>query len=208
MPNAERRIANIMSAAVAAGLDHAFVNGSGVAQPTGILNSPALVSITKESGQSGTLLLQNLVKAVGRLHPRSYRNATWLVHPTCVPSLLAMTTTILNLAGSENVGGSHSPAVTFAADGTMRIFGRPAVVTDACAPLGTVGDCILADLSRYLIAIRREATLQTSIHANWQQDLFAMRLILRLNGCTEDNAPTTLRDGSNTVSPFVAIETR
>lgn len=209
MPNAERRIQNIMAAAVASGLDYAFVGGSGVGQPTGILNSPALVTQTKESGQSAaTLLLANLAKMVGRLHPRSFRNATWLLHPTCVPALVQMSVTIKNVAGTENVGGSFVPAVVWGPDGSLTIFGRPAVVTDACSPLGTVGDCLLCDLSRYLVAVRREATLQTSIHAGWSQDLLAMRLILRLNATSEDNAPTTLRDGSNTVSPFVALEAR
>jgi HK97 family phage major capsid protein len=209
MVNAAKRISNIMSAALAAGLDYSFVNGTGTGQPQGILASPALVTQTKESGQaSGTLLLANLAKMISRLHPRSFRNATWLIHPTTIPALVNMSVTVRNLAGTEVVGGSFVPAVTFAPDGQLMIFGRPAIPTDACAPLGSLGDIILCDLSRYLIAVRREATLQTSIHANWSQDLYAMRLIIRLSGCTEDSAVTTLRDGTSTVSPFVALEAR
>jgi len=209
MPSAATRIGNIMSAAVAAGLDYAFLAGNGTAQPLGILNSPCLITQTKESAQaSGTLLLANLAKMVGRLAPRSYRNATWLLHPTVIPALVQMTTVIKNVAGTENVGGSLAAPVTWGPDGSLTIFGRPAVVTDACAPLSTVGDIVLADLGRYVIGLRRDATLQTSIHAGWSQDLFAMRLILRVDGTTEDNAATTLRDGTNTVSPFVCLESR
>jgi hypothetical protein len=61
-------------------------------------------------------------------------NSVWLVHPTVLPSLLQITVVIQNVAGTENVGGSLAAAVEQAPDGTLRTFGRPVKVTEACSP--------------------------------------------------------------------------
>lgn len=205
----DRQLTAAMIAAVAAGLDAAFVSGTGVAQPLGAVGSDAAITVTKESGQAaGTLLLQNLAKMVGRLHPSSFARSRWLIHPTTVPVLYMMSVTMLNLAGSEVVGGGHVAAVTQDANGQLRIFGRPCDVSDACAPLGTVGDVVLADWSRYLVGLRRDATLDRDESRYFDTDEIAFRLTLRLDGQPGDTAPTKLRDGSNTVSPFVVLETR
>jgi HK97 family phage major capsid protein len=204
----DRQLSQAMRAAVAAGLDNAFVNGTGTAQPLGVLNGGSLISVTKESAQSGTLLLQNLAKMVGRLHPSSFARARWLIHPTVVPSLYMMSTTTLNLAGSENVGGGHVAAVSQDANGQLRIFGRPCDISDACAVLGTVGDVILADWSRYVIGLRRDATLDRDESRYFDSDEVAFKLTLRVAAQPVDVATTKLRDGSNTVSPFVVVETR
>jgi HK97 family phage major capsid protein len=204
----DRQLSQAMRAAVAAGLDHAFVNGNGTAQPLGILNGGSLISVTKESAQSGTFLLQNAAKMVGRLHPSSFARARWLIHPTVVPSLYMMSVTTLNLAGTENVGGGHVAAVSQDANGQLRIFGRPCDISDACAPLGTVGDVILVDWSRYVIGLRRDATLDRDESRYFDSDEVAFRLTLRVDAKPAETAATKLRDGTNTTSAFVVVETR
>jgi HK97 family phage major capsid protein len=205
----DRQLNAAMIAAVAAGLDAAFVNGTGVAQPLGAVGAGCAVTVTKESGPAAsTLLLQNLAKMVGRLHPSSFARSRWMIHPTVVPTLYLMSFTVKNVAGTENVGGSFVQAITQDADGTLRIFGRPCDVSDACAPLGTVGDVVLADWSRYVIGLRRDATLDRDTSRYFDSDEVAFKLTLRLDGQPGDTSPTKLRDGSNTVSPFVVLETR
>jgi HK97 family phage major capsid protein len=204
----DRQLSRAMRAAVAAGLDNVFINGTGTAQPLGILNSGAVISVTKESAQSGTILLQNLAKMVGRLHPSSFARARWLIHPTVVPSLYMMSVTTLNLAGSEAVGGSHVQAITQDASGQLRIFGRPCDISDACAPLGTAGDVILADWQRYVIGLRRDATLDRDESRYFDSDEIAFKLTLRVAGQPAEATPAKLRDGTNTTSAFVVVETR
>jgi HK97 family phage major capsid protein len=207
-PLFDKQLSAAMREAVAAGLDAVFLNGTGAGQPLGVLNSGALISVTKESGQSGTLLLQNLAKIAGRLSPASFGRARWLVHPTVVPSLYGMSYTVKNVAGTENVGGSYVQAITQDASGELRIFGRPVDVSDACAPLGTVGDVILADWSRYVIALRKDVTIARDTSRYFDSDELAFKLILRLDAQPQDQAAMKLRDGTNTVSPFVTVETR
>lgn len=206
----DMQLSQAMRDAVAAGLDSVFVNGTAVAQPLGVLNGASLISVAKESGQtsSNPILLANFAKMAGRLHPSSFARSRWLIHPTVVPSLYIMATTTLNVAGTENVGGGHVAAVTQDAQGNLRIFGRPVDITDACAPLSTVGDVILADWGRYVIGLRRDATIARDESRYFDSDEIAFRLTLRVDGMPADAATTKLRDGTNTVSPFVALETR
>lgn len=139
-PNFDRMLMQAMTAAVSSGLDYAFVNGTGSGQPLGVVNATCTVSVAKESGQAAnTLLLQNLSKMVGRLAPSSFARSVWLVHPTLVPLLYSLSFTVKNVAGTENVGGSIVQAVTVGPDGGLRIFGLPALVSDACSTLSSKG---------------------------------------------------------------------
>src|SRR5207253_2798204 len=91
----DQQLSAALIAAVAAGLDGAFLSGTGAGQPLGILNAPALITVTKETSPStqaaNTLLLANLAKMLARLSPGSYRSAVWMVHPTVLPALLQLT---------------------------------------------------------------------------------------------------------------------
>lgn len=208
-PNFDRQLTTAMVNAVAAGLDYYFVSGTGVGTPMGILSSPALITVAKESGQAAnTLLLQNLVNMVARLTPASFRNSVWLAHPTLVPQLYLMSYTVKNVAGTENVGGTAAQAITIDADGNLRIFGRPVMITDACSALSSAGDIVLADLSKYLVGLRKEASIARSDQRYFDSDEIAFKLTLRVDGQPQDATATKLRDGTNTVGPFVALGAR
>jgi len=202
IPLFERRIVRVTTDAITAGLDLAFLFGNGAGQPLGIMNSPALVTVTKESGQApATINEDNIVKMSARLHPSSWSRAVWLMSPTCVAQ-------VYKLAQAAGPNQGVRTAVITETDQGLRILGKEVIVTDACAPLGTTGDIIFGDLSKYLIGLRREARLQTSVHSGWSTDEIGVRMVLRLGGQPEWKAPIKLRDGTNTVSAFVALETR
>ncbi|OWQ90823.1 phage major capsid protein [Roseateles aquatilis] len=208
-PNFDQALTQAMTAAVASGLDYAFLAGNGSGTALGVINSGAAIEVAKESGQtSNTLLLQNLAKMVGRLDPVSFKRSVWYVHPTLIPALYGLSFTVKNVAGTENVGGSYIPAVTTDAEGNLRIFGRPALVTDACSSLSAKGDIVLADPMRYLITMRSDVRLIRDSSRFFDTDEIAFKLTLRLDGMPEDAAPTTLRDGTSTVSPFVVLGAR
>jgi len=210
-PAFDRQLSTAMTQAVASGLDGAFLSsaGTGVGIPLSILNSPCLITVTKESGQAAsTLFLQNLANMLARLTPSAYKRSSWLVHPTVLPSLLQLTVIVKNVGGSENVGGGLAAAVVQGADGVLRIFGRPVAVTDACSAFSSAGDVVLADLSQYAIAMRRDARIELSRDAYFASDEIGFKLTLRLDGMPTASAPTKLRDGTNTVSPFIALGAR
>lgn len=189
-------------------MDTVFLNGTGAGQPLGMIIASAAISVAKESTQvASTINLDNLTKMLGRLMPGSYGRAVWLAHPTCLPQLYRMTVTIRNVADTENVGGAWA-GMTQSPDGSLRIFGLPVVVTEACSVLGTVGDIILADLAQYAIGLRRDATIVRSNDVYFATDEIGFKLTLRCDGQPLAATSTKLRDGSNTVSPFVVLATR
>lgn len=208
-PAFDRQLGQAMVAAVAIGLDMAFLAGNGAGQPLGILNAPVTITVAKESGQAAnTLFLQNLANMVGKLHPASFARSVWLVHPTAVPSLYLMSYTVKNVAGTENVGGTAAQAITQDADGTLRIFGRPVAVTEACSAFSAAGDIMLCDFSRYAVGLRADASIKRDESVYFASDELAFRLTLRVDGQPQDGATTKLKDGSNTVSPFVVLGAR
>ena len=142
------------------------------------------------------------------MRPSGVTRAVWLAHPTAVPQLLTMTAVVKNVAGTENVGGGLAAAITQGADGSLAIFGRPVVISEACAPIGDLGDLIFADLSQYAVGLRREVTIEMSRDAYFATDEIGFKLRVRLDGQTKASAPTKLRDGTNTVSDFVTLEAR
>lgn len=204
----DRQLHAAMAGAVAQGLDYAALQGTGAGQPLGVLNAPGLITVSKESGQAAsTILLQNLAKMLARLRPGSYRRAVWMVHQTALPLLYQMALVIKNVAGTENVGGG-SAGVTIDADGNLRIFGRPVLVSDACSTLSSLGDIVLADWTGYIIGLRADAAILRDDSRHFDTDEVAFRMILRLDGQPVNSAPVKLRDGTNTVSHFVTLEAR
>jgi len=208
-PAFDRQLSTAMTQAVAGGLDGAFVSGTGAGQPLGILNAPCLITVVKESGQATlTLFLQNLANMLAKLTPSAYKRSTWLVHPTVLPSLLQLTVVVKNVAGTENVGGGLAAAVVQGADGQLSIYGRPVIVTDACSTFTSAGDVVLADLSQYAIGMRSDVRIEIAREVYFASDEIAFRLRMRLDGLPLASAATKLRDGSNVVSPFVALGAR
>jgi HK97 family phage major capsid protein len=202
IPVFARRIETAMVNAIAAGLDWVFTFGTGVGQPLGIMNAPALITVSKEGSQSAdTIVEANVLKMAARLQPSSWANSVWLASPTALAQILALAQAAGPFAGGRT-------ALFTERDGSLFLLTRPLIVTDACAPIGDTGDLILCDPSKYLVALRREARLESSIHVKFDADQLAVRMVLRLDGQPDQGAAMKLRDGTNTVSAFVALEAR
>ena len=88
------------------------------------------------------------------------------------------------------------------------LLGRPIVVTEACSALGTAGDIILADMSKYLAAVKGAVQSDVSIHLWFDQNTTAFRFVLRMNGQPWLSAPIARKNGSNTLSHFITLQTR
>jgi HK97 family phage major capsid protein len=201
-------LANVINQGAAEELDFMvnddILNGAGNAGPLGILNAPALVSVSKETGQAAaTLVTANIIKMWARMHPRSKSNAVWFINPDVTPQLYQT---------EFAVGTGGMPA--FMMPGSLpnapsgALLGRPLVETEFNATLGTVGDIVLADMSQYVM-IDRDVQAATSIHVQFLTDQVAYRFVYRCDGQPKAGAPLTPYKGtSNTLSAFVALATR
>jgi HK97 family phage major capsid protein len=198
-------LTTMFSEAIASQEDYDFVNGTGANQALGVLNAPCLVSQAKESGQAATsIVTENIVKMWSRLKPRSLRNAIWLAAPDAFPQLATLTLNVGTGGSSvgllQNVAGSPQ----------MTLLGRPLILTDICQTVGSVGDIILGDWSKYLIGSKASGLqVASSIHVNFTTDETAFRFVLRYDGQPWEATALTQRNSSaNTLSSFVALAVR
>jgi HK97 family phage major capsid protein len=185
-------------------LDEACVHGTGVNQPLGIMASPCLVTVNKETGQlAKTVVYENICNMWARLWSRSMLNAVWFINQDVMPQLFTMGITI-------GVGGSPVFLPPGGASGSpyASLFGRPVVPIEHCQTLGTVGDIILADYGEYLLIDKGPMQAATSIHVRFVYDETAFRFVYRVDGQPIWNAALTPARGSNTLSPFVVLQAR
>ena len=181
-------------------MDYAFINGTGVGQPLGILADPALITVSKEASQTaGTINYTNVVNMFSRLAPSCFTNAVWLANPSVIPQLLTMTITI-------GTGGAQIP-VFREESGKFTLLGKEVLFTEKCLALGAKGDLILADLSQYAIGMRKEIALDRSNVPGWMEDMTDYRVIVRVDGQGTWDKPITPKNGA-TLSWAVALEAR
>ena len=188
--------------AVAFGEDGAFFDGTGVGEPLGFMDAPAMVAITAEAGQPATTIVwENLVKAFARMLPASLNRAVWIVAPNTFPELATM-------ALSVGTGGSAVWLNNGAAGPPMTILGRPVIISEKARTLGAAGDVNFVDLAYYLIGDRQVMSAQSSEHANFDTDETAFRFIERVDGRPWIQSAITPRNSGDTLSPFVQLAAR
>jgi dipeptidyl-peptidase-3 len=117
-----------MAKAVGFYADSAFISGTGAGQPLGVLNDPALISITSTAG-TGKVGGDDLVGMLARLHPACYANAIWLVSSEAMGS-------IWTLKNGEGDYVYHPEDV----NGQGRLLGLPVRVSEHCSQVGTIGE--------------------------------------------------------------------
>lgn len=182
--------------------DIAFIRGSGVGEPLGFLNSAATVTVSKESGQAtGTLVWENIVKMYARMLPSSLDSAVWIAHIDTFPELATMSLSV-------GTGGSAIWLNNGVGGPPMTILGRPVFFTEKVNSLGTAGDINFVDLGYYLVGDRQAIQADTSPHYRFQNDQTTVRFIERVDGRPWIQSAITPNQGSNTLSPFVQLQTR
>lgn len=185
-------------------IEDEIIRGSGADEMLGILNSPALVTVSKETGQlAASVQYENISKMWSRLYAKSRGNAAWFINQDVEPALASLSLVI----GTGGVpvflppgGLSQSPYAT--------LYGRPVIPVEYAATLGTVADIILADFSQYLTIDKGGLESASSIHVRFIYGENTFRWTLRNDGHPLWSAPLTPFKGTNTQSPFVVLATR
>lgn len=185
-------------------LDDAAVRGTGAGVPLGFLNSPALVTVSKETGQAvDTVLAENIYKMFARMPARSKRRAAWYINGDLWPQ-------IFQLAQVIGTGGVPlfipSGALGDAPGGN--ILGRPVVEIEQASAPGDLGDISFVDMAEYVRLEKGGIQRATSIHVEFLTDQEVFRWILRTNGAPGWKSAITPYKGSATRSPFVILEAR
>jgi HK97 family phage major capsid protein len=195
-------------------LNLAIIQGTGAGQPLGILNSGALVTVSKNSPQTAdTLTGKNIIDMWSRMYTASRQRAVWVINPDIEPQLLK-----LSIAGTDNEGNAvtgwgqmvYMPPNGLSQSPFGTLMGRPVIPSQACETLGDKGDIFFFDPTQYLLLLKGGVNprVETSMHLWFDQDLTAFRFVLRVGGMPWWSTTLAARDGSATYSPYVTLEAR
>ena len=186
-------------------IDNEILDGTGAGEMLGILKAPALVTVAKETSQAAdTIVWENIIKMWARVHPRSMPNIIWTINNDCLPQLMQMS----KVVGTGGVpvwlppgGAADAPHST--------LIGRPVIPLEQSKTLGDLGDITAVDLSQYLI-IEKAGGIQSaqSMHVRFIQHEMTFRWKVRNNGQPMWPTALTPANGTNTLSPFVALAAR
>ncbi len=185
------------------GIDSAIYEGDGAGKPMGFMNSPALITQTKQSGQAAdTVVHENISSMWARLIASSRGTAVWLVNQEVEPFLSDM-------AMSIGTGGQVSPyAMEYMLKGTIK--GRPVMAVEHAKKVGDLGDIVLADLNQYLIANKGGVETASSIHVQFLSDETVFRILYSVDGQTARASAITPKNAtsSRTLGSFIALQAR
>lgn len=182
--------------------DLAFLTGTGVGEPLGFLNSNALVSVAKESGQAGgTIVWENVIKMYARMLPSSLNRAVWLVNNAGFVELAT-------LALSVGTGGSAVWLTDAHGQPQLTLLGRPVILSEKLPAMGTVGDIAFVDFGYYLIGDRQTMSATSSSEYKFGNDVTAFRVIQRVDGRPWLQSAITPANNGPTLSPIVTIAAR
>lgn len=199
--------------------EYAFLRGlgAGASMPLGILNAPA--TITQGRVTTNRFTLADAASMMSHLQVRSWDDACWIMHQSVLPQLILMSGglnaqgVIATASAASPTGGSFSWMSPFG-DGKVGpaamklpnafLNGLPVFFTEKLPTLGTTGDVLLADFSRYVIGMRLDMQIDVSPHYLFRNNQLAWRVIARCDGKPWLNSFITDQSGW-TVSPFVAL---
>jgi HK97 family phage major capsid protein len=200
-PRLNARLTKKAAEAIRYKASDAIFNGSGAGQPLGIMNSGALVTQTKESGQAAaTFVAANAAKIFSRLLPGGIGRAAWYVNSDVLPQLFTMT------LGQNSIFVPPASGFINAPGGFL--LGRPVRPVEHCQTLGTKGDVVLFDPKGYYAPVNGGVQFAESIHLYFDYGMRAFRWTFRMGGQPYLSAPVSPARGTATKSHAVVIETR
>jgi HK97 family phage major capsid protein len=190
----EKLLLNLFGRAIGWYEDYAFLRGSGVGKPLGVLNANALISVTR-SGASA-FALADAATMLSRLLPGwDPMHAVWAIHPTVMAKLFQMASTAGYVVYIDNA--REKPA--------MVLFGIPVVVTEKLPALNVLGDVLLMNLRHYVIGDRQQIEVAFSEHVAFLNNQGTWRFVSRVDGQPWMRSAITLSDATSTLSPFVGL---
>jgi HK97 family phage major capsid protein len=186
--------------------DNEVWRGNGVGECLGFSvqaheGTALMVSVAKKSGQTAaTFVIENATAMLSRLYADPGDNIVWLLNRDCTGQLPLMT------IGQQpvflpNMNASGSPFY-----GTL--LGYPIVIVEQAETLGTAGDVVLANLSKYAVIQQGGMRSATSMHVRFIYDEMAFKWSHDFNGQSIVKKPITPFKGSATLSPFVTTAVR
>jgi HK97 family phage major capsid protein len=152
--------------------DYKFLRGTGIGEPLGIVNTTGINVVARNT--SSRILLEDILALDKNVPAWADRNSVILTTKAGIEQLRLIgntdTTTKIQLQESLREG---QPAT---------LLGKPVIVTDKLPAVGTKGDIMIGDFSRYYIGDRGGIQVASSIHDRFRYDETVIRLVKRHDG--------------------------
>jgi HK97 family phage major capsid protein len=177
--------------------DYAFLQGTGVGQPLGILNAGATLTVARNQ-DSPAFTFDDAADMRRAFLPTG--RGVWVINQSLMDEVITMN------------GPSANPSYVWqpnARDGIPgMLLGFPVIWTEKTPVAGSAGDVMLIDWSYYLIGDRQATTIESTKYDYWRYDQTSWRAVHRVDGQPWLSTPLTLQDGSTQISPFVILGTK
>lgn len=190
-------------------IGNSIINGKGGGAPLGILNSPNLITVTKDASQAAdTISPGNITNMWARRLANTPRDGwVWLMHQSSQAALQLMTIT-----NGATAGLVYMPPTGLAGAPYATLQGLPIVDLEFCPTLGDHGDIILANLREYVSITKGGIAQSQSTEVEFLTDQLALKFTLRFDGRPYDNAAITPFQAGATAAPtqsaFIIVEDR
>ena len=183
-------------------VENYVLNGTGMDEPLGMINSPGKQSIADNAGTSTTTTLTaddvGLMEATSLVGPGGF----WVFHPLVknkVRFLVMNSTVAYPLYVTDMRNGA--PVDT--------LLGYPAYASEACKAWNTEGDILFVKQSGYILAFEQGGVMNaTTIAFAFDQNLQSFRSTLYMGGAPTLSSPVLRADGSNYASNIVTLAAR
>jgi HK97 family phage major capsid protein len=184
-------------------LAQAIFNGTGAAQPKGIVNAASAIARNRTAAASGALLSDLATMVSLRLPDEGAQNRYfWLISPSVEAALIQLNDTTGRLIYLPNFPGPNGGSTTVRVP--MMLFGMPVIVSQFPSSSGTSKDICLIDPYPYLLGLRQELEVASSEHVNFASNQMTYRFLMRADGASALNTYLTLSNG-DTVAPTIYL---
>lgn len=179
---------------------HVTTSGTGTGEPLGALNTNngALIKVTRAT--QNRITFADAVKMYTR-HTHG-PNSFWIISRRALGELFTFEV-------STGSGATYLANLRSDPSGTP-LLGYPIVVSDFLAALGSEGDFGLINPDHYAAALRRQLTVESSIHVKFVNDVTTWRFFARGGGIPIPTAPYAYQSAAssnvNEHSPFVVLD--
>jgi len=184
-------ISSLLRKAIIAAEDVAFLRGTGVGQPAGVIGHGSTINIARAG--AGLIAYADIVNMFSSFMFGG--QPVWIASQSILPQLMALADV-----------GNHIIWQPNARDGAPgSLMGFPLILNARSPVLGAQGDLILVDLDYYLIKDGSGIAIDMSDGYYFKNNKTIIKAWWNVDGQPWMTTPLLLEDGATTVSPFVVL---
>ncbi|HUV07608.1 MAG TPA: phage major capsid protein [Spirochaetia bacterium] len=192
---AEMFLSTVMRSALFAAEDQAFLTGTGIGQPLGIIGHPATIQVARAG--PGGIAFADFANMLAALHPDSLSKAIWLISQSALAQVVTLVDAANNLIFVGRDASKGLPAT---------ILGIPVRFTGRLPILGAPGDVVLADFSGYVIRQGSGPYIKASDAIYFRSNKTVIKCFYSVDAQPFITTPIMLSDGLTPVSFFVQLQ--